>query len=329
MRIGIYCPNWVGDAVMALPFFNQIRKKYPQAVILAIGKSWVSAIFENHPAVDGILAFKEQELTGARASFETGKSLYALQLDKIFMLSNSFRSAYLAYLAQAPVRIGFKTQGRSIFLTHGLKYSEKKMHRSNKYLSLLGAIDKNCPEPGIVLSKHEISWAKNELKKYKLNNPWAYCPFSVASSRSIPINKSTEFMSEIGDSILILGSSNDRHQGKILQDNAHGKNVYSVCGKYNLRESIALIFQCRAVLATDSGLGHIAASLGKQVISIFGAGDAGQTGPLGKKAVSIKSNVYCSPCRKNICKNKKDPLLCFHSLQSESIAARFKEFYAD
>ncbi|MEE8336010.1 MAG: lipopolysaccharide heptosyltransferase II [Candidatus Neomarinimicrobiota bacterium] len=326
MRIGIYCPNWVGDAVMALPFFNLVRQKYPQATILAIGKSWVSAIFENHPAVDGILGFGERKMTGVRASFETGKSLSALNLDKMFLLSNSFRSAFIAFISAVPTRIGFKTQGRSIFLTHGQNSSKLKLHRSDKYLLLLGLENENVFKPGIVLDKHEIIWAKKELKSLGLVNPWGYCPFSVASARSIPINKSREFMDKIGDPILIFGSPDDRIQGEILQKYPVGKKVHSICGVYSLRESISLISQCRAVLATDSGLGHIAASLGIPVISIFGAGDTSTTGPLGEKTFTLNANVYCSPCKRNVCNNKKEPLLCFQALEGEKIVAELNNF---
>ena len=41
MNIGIYSPNWVGDAVMALKFIGKLRKKYAGDELIVIAKDWV------------------------------------------------------------------------------------------------------------------------------------------------------------------------------------------------------------------------------------------------------------------------------------------------
>ena len=30
MKIGVYSPNWIGDAVMALPFIHHLKEKNPE-----------------------------------------------------------------------------------------------------------------------------------------------------------------------------------------------------------------------------------------------------------------------------------------------------------
>lgn len=313
MRIGIYCPNWVGDAVMALPFFNRVRQQNPEATIIAIGKSWVSAIFENHPAVDAILGFKKQELTGFRSTFETGKSLVSLNLDRIYILSDSYRSAYLASKSEAKVKIGFKTQWRSHYLTKGLSLPREKVHQSEKYLSLLNGDNdvSGLIEPGIVLTDVETNWALSEMRKIGLTHPIAFSPFSVATARSIPLSKSMEILKHRNEPILIIGSKADQKQGNTLVLSVGKDNIYSACGEYSLRQSMALISQCKGAIATDSGLGHIAANLAIPTVSIFGAGDAAMTHPLGAQTAIVNENVYCSPCRRNSCTNQKDKLICF------------------
>ena len=46
MNIGIYSPNWVGDAVMALKFIGQLRKKYASDELIVIAKDWVADIYD-------------------------------------------------------------------------------------------------------------------------------------------------------------------------------------------------------------------------------------------------------------------------------------------
>ena len=84
MRIGVFCPNWVGDGVMALPFLNALRRANPNAAIIIICKSWVAPIFENHPSINGMISFAKKDLTGFRATSNAGRSLKALDLDQFF-----------------------------------------------------------------------------------------------------------------------------------------------------------------------------------------------------------------------------------------------------
>ena len=95
--------------------------------------------------------------------------------------------------------------------------------------------------------------------------------------------------------------------------------IKKVAGEYSLRQSIAIISQCKSSIATDSGLGHISSNLGIPTVSLFGAGDSELTKPIGGNTFVLNQNVYCSPCLKNKCNNKKDPLLCLEKIQPGAI----------
>ena len=58
MRIGIYAPNWIGDAVLSLPFLNRCRRSFPEAHITVIAKTRVAAIFMHHPAALKLLPLR-------------------------------------------------------------------------------------------------------------------------------------------------------------------------------------------------------------------------------------------------------------------------------
>ncbi|MBN4081373.1 lipopolysaccharide heptosyltransferase II [Caldithrix abyssi] len=319
MRIGVFCPNWVGDAVIALHFFNACRHKNPDATILAICKSWVAPIFENHPAIDGIVSFEKRDLSGLKATRNTGRNLRKLDLDRFYLLSNSFRSAYLAWKSETVYCAGFPGQGRTILLSHVIARPSKPVHRSQNYIHLLNLKDNTSEfEKGVIcLSGGEKKWAQNKLKQLDLERPVALFPFSVATSRSIPQVKMLEILDTTNEPILIFGGKGDQQKGEILVSASNKKNIRSVVGMYGLRKSMALISQCRGALATDSGLGHISANLGVPTVSLFGAGDSTYTGPIGPHTKIVNENVYCSPCLKNKCKNRKEHLLCFEAIKSE------------
>ena len=318
MRIGVFCPNWVGDAVMALPFFNACKEANPEAIIIAICKSWVAPIFENHPAIDGIISFDKKDLTGFRCTNNTGRSLRALDLDKFYLLSDSYRAAFLAKKSKTAIRIGYPGQGRYMLLTQVIPKLKTKMHRSLKYTNLLGPSN-GVPltgGQGIFLKDKELDWAKNELVELGISNPIAFFPFSVASSRSLPELKVLDMLGKTSQSILIMGGKGDKLKSEILVNASNKKNIHTIAGHYDLRKSIALISICKGAVGVDSGLGHISTNLEIPTVSLFGAGDSDLTGPIGLKTQLINKNVHCSPCLKNKCQNHDQPLLCLEKINS-------------
>jgi heptosyltransferase-2 len=314
MKIGVYSPNWIGDAVMALPFIHHLKEKNPESKIIIICRDWVAAVYENHPEIDQIIKLSRSDIKGFFATRQIGKSFQLLDLDVFYTLTDSFRSAVILGWSKAKIRTGFKSQMRSIFLTDVIENPKEKMHRSLKYLTLINFNKKAYNSIGIQLTNGEIQWAKEELKNMKLEFPMVLFPFSVASSRSIPNKKIKEWLNGSNQSVLILGSEGDAVLANSLINECTGINLINLCGKYSMRESMALISVCQFALASDSGLGHISASLGIPTISLFGAGDSEMTKPIGRQTFVINKNVHCSPCRKNVCMNTKDHLCCFNEI---------------
>ncbi|UCH63015.1 MAG: lipopolysaccharide heptosyltransferase II [Fidelibacterota bacterium] len=324
MRIGIYAPNWIGDAVLSLPFLNRCRRSFPKAHITVIAKTRVAAIFMHHPSIDSTVPFSGAQLKGFFPTTHSGRSLRAADFDRFYLLSDSLRSAYLAWLARIQERIGFRGQFRAPFLSQSVSAPGGRMHRADRYLRLLGdsATAEETAAPGITLTKNESSWAVEQLAQLHLTEPIAVFISSVAESRRVPLAKWTEILEPYFDDhqeILFIGSQQDRPDTEVLVERLNRPGVVTVCGQTTLRQAMALISKCRGALATDSGLGHIAANLGIRTISIFGAGDPKVTRPLGSRAAVISEAVHCSPCRKNVCLNRDEPLLCLSVIPTKAV----------
>ena len=56
-----------------------------------------------------------------------------------------------------------------------------------------------------------------------------------------------------------------------------------------------LLQQARAVVAVDTGLGHLAAALGVPCVSLYGATDPGLIGALGRRQVHLSSAPGAPP----------------------------------
>jgi len=324
MKIGIYSPNWVGDAVMSLKFIGRLRKKYAGDELIVIARDWVAAIFDNHPLINKVLPVPTKELTGVFNTIKTGRSLQKLNLDIFFVLPDSFRSAVIAWFSKSNTRIGFTGQMRETFLTDHMNLPKKVIHRSEKYICLLkhGEQAQDFQHVGITLRHEEKKWANKILQENNVKNPIGLLTGSVAKSRSIPIEKWIEILKDkLADDnqFVIIGGKRDSGKAQEIIAQVGYNKIISFCGKHTLRESIALISRCRAVIAADSGLGHIAADLDIPTISLFGAGDPEETCPLGSLTQVVTANVDCSPCGNNICGNTLEPMICLNTISSTHI----------
>ena len=85
MRIGIYSPNWIGDSVIALTFVQSIRAFESDAEIFIVCKEWVAGVYQEHPAIDGVLSFSSIQFSGLANIYKMGSSLKKYNFDKIVL----------------------------------------------------------------------------------------------------------------------------------------------------------------------------------------------------------------------------------------------------
>jgi len=302
------------------------------SLIVIVAKDWVVDIYDNHPLINKVLPVPTKELAGVFNTIKTGRSFQKLNLDIFFVLPDSFRSAVIAWFSKSNTRIGFTGQMREPFLTDQMDLPKEAIHRSEKYIYLIQndehALD--FQHVGITLREQEIKWANEILQENNVQDPIGLLTGSVAKSRSVPIGKWIEIAKDKSaddNKFVIIGEKRDAGNAQKIIAQVGEDRVISFCGKHTLRESIALISRCRAVIAADSGLGHIAADLDIPTISLFGAGDPEKTRPLGDLTQVVTANVHCSPCGDNICGNTLEPMICLDSISSTQVWNTYSDLH--
>jgi heptosyltransferase-2 len=71
-------------------------------------------------------------------------------------------------------------------------------------------------------------------------------------------------------------------------------------GSLTLRETAALLSGANLLVGNDSGLAHLASSVGTRVLTIFGATSPDRSRPLGRHRTFFKPQD-CGPCYKRTC----------------------------
>jgi heptosyltransferase-2 len=69
--------------------------------------------------------------------------------------------------------------------------------------------------------------------------------------------------------VVLLGGPEDAHRGEAIERACPGK-AYHLAGKLRLAQSGSVLQQSQVVLAHDTGLMHMAAALGKTIVSLWG-----------------------------------------------------------
>jgi len=301
MIIAVYSPNWVGDATLSLPFIHELKLQNPRSKIIVICKSWVKPIYQNNPNIEDIISFSDKDLRTVLGTIKNGVLLREKKIDLFYTLTDSFRSSLIMWLSRSNKRIGYKSQLRTMFLTSSFTISKPGLHRSNKYLDLIGSKKIKNLGKYIFLDENEIDLAKTTLEINKIKNFVAIFPFSVSSARTFPKKKIREWLIDSKNQYVIFGSEDDKKEASAIIKENIDISIKSFCGNLTLRESISLISLANYAIATDSGLGHISSILGVPTISFFGAGRAKITKPIGSKSIIIDKSERCNPCEKNIC----------------------------
>ncbi|HWQ93243.1 MAG TPA: lipopolysaccharide heptosyltransferase II, partial [Clostridia bacterium] len=99
---------------------------------------------------------------------------------------------------------------------------------------------------------------------------------------------------------------------------AEGRRPVNVAGRTSLRELLALLAGCRAVLTNDTGPMHLAAAVGTPVVVPFGSTSPGLTGPGLPGDTShqlLQGQAACAPCFLRVCP------IDFRCMESISVAA--------
>lgn len=310
-KIFVRAPNWVGDAVMSLPALEALRARFSDVETVVVAKPWVSEVYWHHPAISRQIIYDaEEEHRGPLGFRKLIRQLRAESFDVGILFQNAFHAAWMAWRAGIPVRVGYARDGRAALLTEAIAPPSPASygHQVYYYLELLfraGAIDSSqtTPEIHIELQESEKAWATERLEAMGLGGSQFLVGLSPGASfgpaKRWPPERCADLADRLSSALqgraLIFGSSAERLLAESVAERMTREAVV-VAGETTLRQSMALMAECRLIVSNDSGPMHVAAALGLPVVAVFGSTSNRRTGPLSARARIVRHPVACSPC---------------------------------
>jgi heptosyltransferase-2 len=347
MNILVRAPNWIGDQILAYPFYHYLRAAHPRARITVACVPWVEPIqFRN--LVDDVYILPRAAGKDLRARWDAielaARELRALaKWDVAYSLPNSLSAAWLLYRIKARERRGYANEGRSILLKPSIPWEGRaSVHRSEDYVGLLpadarpsgnirefwGLPPENELDPGIpgVVDRFDApnAWPDAEPVQPPEGPYWVLAPGSQAESRRWPAAAFASLARQVLDTTgwrgVITGGPGEAPLARELcSDRSLGLIDMTATGTVACNWKI--FAGARFTASNDSGLAHVAALCGSPTQIIWGAGDPKRTEPLGPGRVRVMFNpVECWPCERNTCQLPSERKLeCLRGITPDSV----------
>jgi heptosyltransferase-2 len=334
MKILVRAPNWIGDQVMAYPFFHFLRRRYPKAHIASVCVPWVQDLqFRN--LVDEVMVV-QPPLAHERTLYKKFQSLERVSSklrtlgpwDLGISLPNSFGTAWMLWRAGVRVRRGYALEGRGFLLNDGRDWPEERnathlKHRAQAYADLVSDSGTAAPEVrgfwGTPPENELDPWIEGELPAFPAEaawpdaqplappegDYWVLAPGATADSRRWSEDQfaalARRVASETGWSGVIVGGPKEAPiAARLKEDRATKLKDWTARGPVT---SLHRIFAgAKFTVTNESGLAHVASLCGSPVQIVCGAADPRRTKPIGPGRVQVTVNaVDCWPCEKNTC----------------------------
>jgi len=318
-RLLVVAPNWLGDAVMALPALQTLRASYPGAALTVAARPSVAALFAMVPGVQQVVTLESRAgLSGVRQWRRDVARLEAGHFDLAVLFPNSFLSAWIAAHAKIPARWGYGTDLRGRWLTRVLPRPPADVHQADYYLALTTAaglaaaprVARLVPPPDAV----EAALTLVPRRPYVVLAPGAAYGRAKQWPPAHYAALAVTLWRRRGLTPVVIGAGGDRAAGDelavALADQPGGTEtaaaLVDLIGRTDLATLAAVLAGARAVVANDSGAMHLAGAVGTAVVAIFGPTNEHQTAPLtssldGPPARLAIHPVWCRPCMLREC----------------------------
>jgi ADP-heptose:LPS heptosyltransferase len=309
----------IGNALMTVPMVRQIKQLFPGAHVIILARIGAMAEpFRRLSEVDEVLVtgtgakgLLRNVLWARRARadvylvpFPSNRWQYSL----LALMSGAKRKVLHAYPVGKIRALGFV--GERLPAVRGLHDVVQNL----RLLKYLGAEPDETESPRFVVNDGDRARATKMLEEIGLSARTPFIAVHAGSATTIlaeakrwPPQKYASFIRALreefpNDVVLLEGPDEsgvaDEIMRAIEKQNPRiaipGLSVLKLTGP--LGDAAALLERASLYAGTDSGLAHLAASVGTRAVTIFAPADPQRVCPFGNRDLVVKPDKPCSPC---------------------------------
>lgn len=317
-RLLVVSPNWLGDAVMALPAIGDLRRRFPRARLIVAARRSIAGLFLMSPIVDEVTVMEWSGRLWSRRSRRADiAALRALDADAAVLLPNSFASAWLVRRAHISERWGYAADLRRPLLSRAVPRPTIRVHQAEYYRRLVKGlgIENGSRDPEFLVPGHAIDRAReillaagwDEQRDCVVMAPGA----AYGGAKRWPPEHfaeiATQLVREYRRQCVLIGSDADgattRWVRTLVPEDIRTE-IIDLAGATTLDTLAGVLALASACVSNDSGAMHVAGAVGVPLAALFGPTRERETAPLarrGRRVEVVINHVWCRPCMLREC----------------------------
>ena len=311
----------IGDVIHALPVSYALKEAFPDARVTWVVEPPAYPLLVDNPYIDDIILFEKKKfksLGGFLQNIGPFKArLQQTHYDAALDLQGLFKSAAIAWLSGAPVRLGTCNMREcSDKVSRPVIGPHAQGHIVERYLDV--ARELGCPVHKVVfpmeISDRDADLAARIMQQAgaRMENPYVV----LAVGANWPNKRwPTKYFAELSDWLyekkiipVIIGGGVVDSQLAAEIDTAAEIPPVNLVGKTTLKQLAYILKNARLTLGGDTGPVHLSAGLGTPTVMVMGPTDATRNGPYGQLENAIEADRPCKYCWKRACPKGMDCL---------------------
>jgi heptosyltransferase-2 len=288
MKILVIQKKRIGDVLTSTIILEALKERYPNAELHYLIYENSYAVVKNNKFIDKIVVLDEKSRKGKLAFLAF---LFKIRKEKYDIVIDAYgkpNSVILAWFSGAKKTISFEKSYSKLLLSDVINRNissdsnaSKAIEHRMALLKPLG-IDFKLIAPKIFLSEEEINIGKQKLIDAKIDSSKNILMISALGSQDIK-NYPLQYMAEVLDYIVAQKEVQILFNYLPWQQN-HAIEIFNLCNETtkknifidffqdDLREFLAILFHCKALIGNEGGAANMAKALQIPTFSIYSPG---------------------------------------------------------
>ena len=306
----------IGDAILLIPALRKLKNSFPRANITFMCSDINLSVIEKIPYVDNIINcrvydFLKNPLNFFRFIKQLRKTKYEVVID-----GGQWEriNALITIFTRRDYSIGFRTKGQWKHVVNDSVITHSRVkHEVENFMDLLiplgivpvsGEYDYDELQLEFFLKPEHREFRDRFWKENSLEEKTVICLHPGCGENGKPREWALENYINLGKSLhdydknikfLITGTDFERYLCDPLY-NALKDFTINTAGKFTLEQTAALVERAKLMVCSNTGILHVSTCVGTRTIGLHGPTNPVKWGAYNKKAITIQSKKYCSPC---------------------------------
>lgn len=310
----------IGDVIHALPVSYALKESFPQAKVTWVVEKAAQDLLINNPYIDQVLLFEKNKFRSVGGLMRNLPSFSAIlkqgKFDAVLDLQGLAKSAAIAYLSGAKIRLGFcNMRELSHLVSRPVCGPNQNGHVVERYLDVareLGCEVRDVKFP-VHITEQEETTALQIVRQAGMDINSPYVILAVGANwpnkrwPALHYAQLVDLLYERNVIPVVVGGPGDRPLAEEIISAADIPPV-DLIGKTTLKQLAYIIKNAKALVGGDTGPMHLSAGIGTPVIALMGPTDINRNGPYGSGHIALQVSTSCSGCWKRQCPQQKDCL---------------------